>query len=39
MKTYFEEPVLTLVLFEAKDILTTSNKDGDQSEEEFDLFP
>lgn len=38
MKTYFEEPALTLVRFEAKDILTDS-KDGDQSEEEFYLFP
>ena len=38
MKTYFEDPILTVVHFDVKDILTDS-KDGDPSEEEFDLFP
>ena len=38
MKTYFEEPTLLVIHFEARDILTNS-KDGDPNDEEFPLFP
>ena len=39
MKTYFEEPTLRLVQFEAKDILTASNTDPSQDEDELPFVP
>lgn len=41
MKTFFEEPFLTLVQFEAKDVLTTSPNggSGDPDEDEIDFRP
>ena len=38
MKTFFEEPTLTLVRFEAKDVLTQS-PGPDPDEDEIDFRP
>ena len=38
MKTYFEEPTLTLIRFEAKDVLTVSG-DPDLDEDEVEIRP
>ena len=35
MKTFFEEPILRVVTFEAKDILTNSTPDQDENELPF----
>ena len=39
MKTFFEEPILRVVTFEAKDILTNSNTDPDLDENELPFVP
>ncbi len=38
MKTFFEEPILRVLTFEAKDILTNSNPDLDENELPFVPF-